>query len=89
MNQKKLLFVVLKSLYIKWTKDIQAKQKDGIEERKKRKLYRGRKPKIIESIKIKEALEQVNNKEITSKEAASMLGISIDKYYREIKKLHN
>lgn len=85
---KESLFVVLKSFYVKWTKEIQVKQKEGIEKRKKKKMYKGRKPKIIESIKLEEVLERVKNKEITSKEAASILGISVDKYYREIKKLH-
>lgn len=86
---KKALFVVLKSFYIKWTKDILNKQKEGIDKRKKMKMYTGRKPKVIETIKLKEVYEKVKNKEISSREAASLLGVSIYKYYREIKKLQN
>lgn len=86
---KASLFKVLLSFYSKWIKDIKIKQKEGIEKRKKKHLYKGRKPIIIESIKLKEALNKVKNKELSPKEAAKSLGISIDKYYREIKKLQN
>ena len=44
--------------------------------------YRGRKPIEVDEILFTELLNKVNNKEITSNEAAKKLGISIDKYYR-------
>ena len=36
-----------------------------------------------------ETLEKVQRKELTNKQAAEKLGISIDKYYRVKKKLQN
>lgn len=86
---KKQLFAVLKTFYIKWTKDIRIKQQEGIENRKRTKMYKGRKPKIVDPIKFNEVIEMVKKNDITPKEAASMLGISIDKYYREVKKRKN
>lgn len=88
-SKKKDFFKVLHSLYLKQNKEIKDKQKIGIDRRKKEGLYKGRKPKIVESIKLKEVYDKVQKKKIRPKEAAALLNISIDKYYRELKKLQN
>jgi len=66
-----------------------AKQKEGIEKAKKDGKYIGRKPISVDKLRFLELLDEVNNKKITSKEAANKLGISIDKYYRLRKELQN
>lgn len=82
-------FKILIHLYKKSLSSAKENQKAGIEEAKKNGKYNGRKPIIVEEIKFKSMLEKVNNKEISSKEAAKNLGISIDKYYRLKKKMDN
>lgn len=86
-ENKQRLFKVLMSLYNKWNKDIKTNQMLGISHAKKNDVYKGRKPKSVESIKLKELYEKVKRKEISSKKAAELLDISIYKYYREINKL--
>ena len=87
-ENKQRLFKMLMSLYNKWNKDIKASQKKGINLAKKHNTYKGRKPIVVESIKLKELYEKVKRKEISSKKAAELLNISIYKYYREVNKLN-
>ena len=49
---------------------------------KKAGVYRGRKPKEFDREKLMELLREVESKKMTAKEAAAILNISIDKYYR-------
>ena len=65
------------------------KQKGGILEAKNNGKYRGRKPIEVDEMKFLDLLSKVEEKEMSPKEAASILGISIDKYYRIKKKLQN
>lgn len=44
--------------------------------------YKGRKPIEVDQLLFVEQLERVNKKQITAKQAAKNLGISIDKFYR-------
>ena len=47
----------------------------------------GRKPKRIDLLRFTEVLKEVKEGKKTAKEGAAQLGISIDKYYRERRKL--
>ena len=62
-------------------------QQKGIAAAKKEGIYRGRKPLPIDLRKFIDLLSEVENKKMTPKEAADQVGISIDKYYREKKKI--
>lgn len=63
------------------------KQTKGIETAKKEGSFKGRKPIRVDELQFRDLLEKVEKKEITPKEAAKKLGISIDKYYRVKNKL--
>lgn len=66
---------------------LKIKQNVSINNAKKMGINKGRKPKVIEFIKLKEFYDKVKRNEISSKKAAELLNTSIYKHYREIKKL--
>ena len=81
-HNRKDIFNVLLCLYLKSLAVNKAKQKEGIEKSVKAKKYKGRKAIQVDKMVFLEFLERVNRGEISAKEAASKLEISIDKYYR-------
>lgn len=85
----KEIFKFLYYLYEKSYKNLKLNQLEGIEKKKKEGGYKGRKPLKVSSLKMLECMELVEAKKMTSKQAAETLGISIDKYYREKKKILN
>lgn len=88
-TNRKSIFNILISIYGKSYRQKRIQQKNGINSAKKQGKYVGRTPVRIEKIKLLQMQEDVKNKKLTSKQAAEKLGISIHKYYRELKKLHN
>ena len=64
-------------------------QKQGIISAKKTGIYKGRKPIIVDELKFRGMLLRVEKKQISPKQAAKELNISIDKYYRFKKQLQN
>lgn len=86
-DNRKQIYNLLYTLYSKSIDYNKKKQKEGISKAKSENKYKGRKPIRIEGFKVLEMANRVKNKELSSKEAAKALGISIDKYYRELKKL--
>ncbi|RQD68605.1 MAG: hypothetical protein D5S00_08680 [Tindallia sp. MSAO_Bac2] len=73
---------LFKSEYLK-RKD---KQKKGIEEARKNKVYKGRKKIKVSKPKLEEVMGKMNKGEITAKEAAALLGLgSVSTLYRRIK----
>ena len=83
----KEIFKFLYYLYEKSYKNLKINQIEGIENKKKEGKYLGRKPKPFSYFKMLECLERIDKKEMTSKEASVLLGISLDKFYREKKKI--
>ena len=81
-SNRKIIHDTLLFLYSRSYETYKESQKEGIEKAKMGNRYRGRKPIEVDEILFTELLNKVNNKEITSNEAAKKLGISIDKYYR-------
>lgn len=65
------------------------KKQEGIEKAKRNGKYKGRKPIDYDEELFKDFLIKIENKEMKPTEAINILGISIDKYYRERKKLLN
>lgn len=63
------------------------KQLQGVERAKNNNIYKRRKPIKVDTLKFLEILDDVNKEELSAKEGAKKLGISIDKFYREKKKL--
>lgn len=64
------------------------KQVEGIKKAKSNgQSYRGRKPIPVDAMAFLEAVKEVEKGKLKPKEAAEKLGISIDKYYREKKRL--
>ena len=61
----------------------------GIEAAKQKNKYKGRKPIDVDRLAFLEIYERIKKKEITVKEGAKKLGISIDKYYRVKKQIKN
>lgn len=85
----KEMFNFLYYLYKKMYKNLKLDQQEGIEKKKKEGAYKGRKPIEVSYVKMRECMDLVSQKKMTSKEASKILGISIDKYYREKKKILN
>lgn len=81
------LFKILYLIYTKRYNCVKEQQQDGINKAKEEHKYRGRKEVKVDTFKFLDVLEKVNRKEITAKDGAKILGISIDKYYRFKKKL--
>lgn len=86
-DNRKEFYTYIYMLYSKTLKSNKKRQIDGINIAKLNNKYKGRKPVRIEEFKILDMADRVKNKELTSKQAADKLGISIYKYYRELKKL--
>lgn len=86
-ENRKLIYNILINIYSRSLEANKIKQLDGITIAKNNNKYKGRKPLKIDKLKFLEVLSRVKNKEITSKEAANLLNISIDKFYREKNKL--
>lgn len=64
------------------------KQAEGIKKAKSNgQSYRGRKPIPVDAMAFLEAIKNVEKGRLKPKEAAKKLGISIDKYYREKKRM--
>lgn len=81
-DNRKPFHDVFLSLYQRSCQRQQEIQRRGILQAKTQKKYRGRKPIPVDELKFRELLDQVEKKQITPREAAKELGISIDKYYR-------
>jgi len=86
-NNRKLIHDILMELYVRSFTLNKKHQQEGIEKAKKNGKYSGRKPIRVDTLKFLDLLEKVNNKELSSRQAAEILGISIDKFYRVKKKL--
>ncbi len=88
-SNRKIFHDIFMDLYSRSYELRKEKQKEGILEAKNNGKYRGRKPIEVDEMKFLDLLSKVEEKEMSPKEAASILGISIDKYYRIKKKLQN
>lgn len=73
---------VFLSLYSRAYEGSRRKRNEGIEKAKQQGRYKGRKPVQVDRQLFLEVLPRVESKEISSKEGAKALGISIDKFYR-------
>ncbi len=83
------IFKTLIYLYNKRMESIKDVQLFGIEAAKQKNKYKGRKPIDVDRLAFLEIYERIKKKEITVKEGAKKLGISIDKYYRVKKQIKN
>ena len=88
-SNRKIFYDLLIALYSRSLNHNKELQKNGIEKAKAERKYKGRKPTYVDELMYYELLDKVNKKEISPKDAANNLGISIDKYYRLKKKLQN
>lgn len=88
-ENRKIFHDVFMDLYSRSYELRKEKQKEGIAKAKSNNKYKGRKPIKVSEMKFLEMLSRVDKKEISSKEAATSLGISIDKFYRLKKKMQN
>lgn len=86
-SNSRLFFEVFSFLYRRSYEQREEARKEGIEKAKAEGRYKGRKPIPVDTMGFLEALEKVEKKELSPKEAAKRLGISIDKYYRLKRKL--
>lgn len=86
-ENRKMAFEVLIDIYARTMEAAKEKRLSGIEKAKQHHAYRGRKPKRIDLLRFTEVLKEVKEGKKTAKEGAAQLGISIDKYYRERRKL--
>ena len=86
-SNRKAFFDVLSSIYFRSLELNKEIQKKGIAKAKEKGVYKGRKAIKVDTLKFMELLDKVERKKLTPREAADMLGISIDKYYRLKKQL--
>lgn len=86
-SNRKIFYDVFIAIYGRTYNNNKDLQKKGILEAKAKGNFKGRKPISVDELKFLNILEEVKNKKISPKEAASKLGISIDKYYRLKNKL--
>lgn len=64
-------------------------KKEGIAKAVEEGKYKGRKPIHVDKMMFLDVLSSVERKEISPREGARKLGISIDKYYRYKKQIMN
>ena len=86
-SNRKFAYDILIGIYSRSKEANKQAQVNGINRAKNDLKYKGRKPVPVNAAKFLELLDRVQKKKMTPKEAASSLGISIDKYYRLRKKL--
>ena len=87
-DNRKLIYDILIKLYKRSVTYKKEKQLEGISLAKINGKYKGRKRIEIDVINFINYLNKINNKEITVKEACKNLGITIDKFYREKKRIN-
>lgn len=87
-DNRKLIYDILIKLYKRSVTYKKEKQLEGISLAKVNGKYKGRKRIEIDVINFLNYLNKINNKEITVKEACKNLGITIDKFYREKKRIN-
>ena len=87
-DNRKLIYDILIKLYKRSVTYKKEKQLEGISLAKINGKYKGRKRIEIDVINFLNYLNKINNKEITVKEACKNLGITIDKFYREKKRIN-
>lgn len=73
---------VLMGLYSRSYEANKEKQTEGIKKARELGYYKGRKPIYVNELEFLDVLSEVKKGELTSREAAKKLNISIDKYYR-------
>lgn len=83
------VFKTLHYLYWMQCKNLKDKQAQGIKAAQEEGHYAGRKKKKVDILVFLDFLDRVKRKELTNKQAAQQLGISIDKFYRVRKELQN
>lgn len=88
LNRKSFHDVFL-AIYRRSLENRKKLQRLGIEKAKAKGVYKGRKPIKVDTLMFLDYLEKVRKKEMTARQAAIKLGISIDKYYRTKKLLQN
>lgn len=86
-SSRDIVFHALLSLYSRSRLAAKEKQQEGIEQAKARHAYKGRKKKPLNELKFRECVHEVEQGKMRPKEAADLLHISIDRYYREKKRL--
>ena len=86
-SSRDIVFHALLSLYSRSRLAAKEKQQEGIEQAKARHAYKGRKKKPLNELKFRECVHEVEQGKMRPKEAADQLHISIDRYYREKKRL--
>ncbi len=86
-GNRKMFHDVFLTLYLRSYELSKEKQKEGILKAKEEGRYKGRKPIAVDRLKFLEVLWLIEKREMTSREAAEKLKISIDKFYRYKKKL--
>ena len=87
-DNRKLIYDILIKLYKRSVTYKKEKQLEGISLAKINGKYKGRKRIEIDVINFLNYLNKINNKAITVKEACKNLGITIDKFYREKKRIN-
>lgn len=87
-DNRKLIYDILIKLYKRSVTYKKEKQLEGISLAKINGKYKGRKRIEIDVINFLNYLNKINNKEITVKEVCKNLGITIDKFYREKKRIN-
>lgn len=86
-DNRKTLHGVLMFIYSRSIEAQKLSQKEGIAKAKESGVYKGRKPKKVDILKFEDALAKIERKNLSVKDACLYLGISVDKFYREKKKL--
>lgn len=80
---------VLLSMYARAHAQNEGAKKEGIAKAVEEGKYKGRKPIHVDKMMFLDVLSSVERKEISPREGARKLGISIDKYYRYKKQIMN
>ena len=83
------VFKTLHCLYRMQYQNLKDRQAQGIKAAKEGAHYAGRKKKNVDALVFLDYLDKIKKKELTNRQAAEKLGISIDKFYRVKKELQN
>lgn len=88
-ENRKPTYSLLKALYKKEKTYLDRKRAEGVKAAQRKKKYRGRQPKKIDSIALEDAVRRFNAGKLTAEQAADGLGVSRATFFRRKKSLEN
>ena len=81
-NNRRDIHALLRELYLKEKTYIDLRRSEGVARAARQGKYRGRKRKSVDDIKLRDVCERHHRGELTARQAATTLGLSVQTFYR-------